>query len=68
VPIFVEHFGILQSTQKDISEVLAIHSRDPFTFHLEVETYTWEVLPDEMRLPLTQSIIREMNWVIGLIG
>jgi len=30
---------------------------------LEVETYTWDVLPQELKLPITQSIIREMQWV-----
>jgi hypothetical protein len=67
VPLFIENYGALQSTQKDIEEVLAIQRDQPFTSHLEVETYTWEVLPEEVRLPLTESIIREMEWVVGLI-
>ena len=67
VPLFIQSYGVLQSTQKDIETVLSIQSENPFTFHLEVETYTWEVLPEEMRLPLTESIIREMEWVIELL-
>ncbi|MHA4810893.1 metabolite traffic protein EboE [Flavitalea flava] len=67
VPLFVENYGVLQSTQKDIEEVLAIHQQQPFTSHLEVETYTWEVLPDGMRLPLNESIARELKWVIDLL-
>lgn len=67
VPLFIQNYGVLQSTQKDIETVLSIHSENPVTFHLEVETYTWEVLPSEMRLPLTESIIREMEWVIELL-
>ncbi|MBA4167365.1 MAG: metabolite traffic protein EboE [Chitinophagaceae bacterium] len=67
VPLFIENYGLLQSTQKDIEEVLAIQKDQPFTTQLEVETYTWEVLPEEMRLPLTESITREMEWVIGVI-
>lgn len=67
VPLFIQNYGVLQSTQRDIETVLAIHGENPITFHLEVETYTWEVLPDEMRLPLTESIIREMEWVIELL-
>ncbi len=67
VPLFIEGYGVLQSTQKDIEQVLAIHHQQPFTSHLEIETYTWEVLPDEKRLPITQSIIREMQWVIDLL-
>lgn len=67
VPIFVHNYGVLQSTQSDIQKVLSIHDRSMFTFHLEIETYTWEVLPHEMRLPLTESIIRELQWVLGII-
>jgi len=63
VPIFLSDFGSLQSTRQDISEVLALQQERPVTQHLEVETYTWEVLPAEMRLPLEESIIRELQWV-----
>jgi hypothetical protein len=63
VPIFLSDFGSLQSTREDISEVLALQQERSVTQHLEVETYTWEVLPDEMRLPLEESIIRELQWV-----
>ena len=63
VPIFTEALGLLQTTQKDIEEVLAIQKKQPFTNHLEAETYTWEVLPDALKLPLNDSIVRELNWV-----
>lgn len=65
VPLFVEHYGALQSTQKDIELVLQIHRERPFSAHLEIETYTWNVLPEELKLPLTDSIIRELEWVKG---
>jgi hypothetical protein len=63
VPVFLENFGLLQSTQADIIKVLDIQTQSPFTDHLEVETYTWGVLPDALKIPLTQSIIRELEWV-----
>jgi hypothetical protein len=63
VPIFVEELGVLQTTQSDIVEVLKIQQATPFTDQLEAETYTWEVLPDALKLPLNPSIIRELNWV-----
>lgn len=63
VPLFVEDYGVLQSTQQDISTVLAIQQETPFTNHLEIETYTWDVLPQELKLPLSESIIRELQWV-----
>lgn len=64
VPISIEETGNLQSTQEDILQVLALQKHKPFTQHLEVETYTWEVLPEQLKIPITESIIKEMNWVI----
>ena len=63
VPLFIQDYGLLRSTQQDIQTVLALQSTTPFTHHLEVETYTWEVLPDALKLPLPESIVREMEWV-----
>ena len=68
VPLFVQDYGLLKSTQDDIREVLAIQRKQPFTKHLEVETYTWEVLPDALKAPLSESIIREMEWVINYLS
>ncbi|KQM71453.1 xylose isomerase [Pedobacter sp. Leaf216] len=67
VPIFVEDMGLIQSTQSDITEVLNLHKSNPFTNHLEVETYTWEVLPAALKAPLNDSIIRELAWVKNLL-
>ncbi len=64
VPIFIDKYDALQSTQKDIQQVLQLHCEQPFTTHLEVETYTWDVLPQSLKLPLTQSITRELHWVL----
>ena len=63
VPIFLEDFGQLESTQSDILEVLRINQREKFTQYLEVETYTWEVLPADLKLPIQESIGRELLWV-----
>ncbi|QXU42893.1 metabolite traffic protein EboE [Pedobacter sp. D749] len=67
VPIFVEDMGLVQSTQSDITEVLNLQKNNPFTAHLEVETYTWEVLPTALKAPLNDSIIRELAWVKNLL-
>lgn len=67
VPLFVADYGLLQSTQDDISEVLRLQKQNPFTEQLEVETYTWEVLPEDLRHRLNDSIIREMEWVVNEI-
>ena len=63
VPVFESHYGSLESTQDDIRQVLKLSKESALSSHLEVETYTWDVLPPESRLPLTESIIRELQWV-----
>ncbi|MDB5120762.1 MAG: xylose isomerase [Sphingobacteriales bacterium] len=63
VPVFLEDFGALQSTQSDIVEVLKIQNLKLLTPHIEVETYTWEVLPEALKLPIEECIIRELNWI-----
>lgn len=65
VPLFVESYGELKSTQNDIRQVLALQKLQPFTANLEIETYTWEVLPEGLKLPLADSIIRELQWVMN---
>jgi hypothetical protein len=65
VPIFVRDYQLLQSTQDDIVTVLNLLQKHHFCNHLEIETYTWEVLPDEMKLDLPASIQREYEWVLA---
>lgn len=68
VPVFLEDLELLKSTQSDIVEVLKIQSANAITAHLEVETYTWEVLPDSLKVPITDSISRELNWVKNVLS
>lgn len=63
VPLFVKKFGDLQSTQSDVVKVLKYLKNNHVTDHLEVETYTWDVLPSELKTDLDDSIIRELKWV-----
>ncbi|MFN5337024.1 MAG: metabolite traffic protein EboE [Bacteroidota bacterium] len=64
VPIFLENYGTFQSTQEDIRKVLTYALKNPgLTRHLEVETYTWEVLPEDTHLTLGEAISRELAWV-----
>jgi hypothetical protein len=64
VPIFLERLAPFASTQPFIREVLAQHRARPFTSHLEVETYTWGVLPEPFRSgPVDEAVARELEWV-----
>ena len=64
VPLFLKHYGYFSSTQDAILEVLEEIAKKPVCKHLEVETYTWGVLEPDLRIELSQSITRELDWVI----
>jgi sugar phosphate isomerase/epimerase len=65
VPIFIADYGVLQSTRDAIETVLKLQRERQFTNQLEIETYTWTVLPDDLKLPLVESIAREIGWVLA---
>ncbi|WP_437308338.1 metabolite traffic protein EboE [Sorangium sp. So ce388] len=64
VPIFRGIEGALGTTQPELAALLS-HLRDrPATQHLEVETYTWDVLPeDQRRGGVVEAVARELRWV-----
>jgi hypothetical protein len=62
VPIFIENYQLLQSTQDHIVSVLQLLPAFSCS-HLEIETYTWDVLPPQMKQDLLTSIEREYRWV-----
>ena len=65
VPIFLERYGKLESTQDHLREVIS-RVRDR-TSHLEIETYTWDVLPAELKASSVESIAREYEWVLDVL-
>ena len=65
VPLFREALGGFVSTQPFVIELLALQRQQPFTQHLEVETYTWDVLPPEFRnQPVAEAVARELSFVL----
>ena len=67
IPIFNQSYGVLQSTQDDILKVLELLKDYPCE-HLEIETYTFQVLPEKLKTDLLTSIQREYEWVIQHYG
>lgn len=64
VPLFADGFGGLGSTSGFVADVLALHRETPVSAHLEVETYTWDVLPEDLRTTEADAAIaRELTWV-----
>lgn len=68
VPLFAREYDAFGSTQDYVRSVLGLAVRSPFTTHLEIETYTWDVLPPGLKLELGESIAREYDWVLQAIA
>ncbi len=61
VPVFAEHLGACGTTRFFLEDILP--RLDP-TLALEVETYSWDVLPESLRRgSVADSIVRELEWV-----
>lgn len=65
VPIDAESLGPLGTTRGELREAINEVARLPYAPHLEVETYTWEVLPESRRRPvgadqLIEGLTREL--------
>jgi sugar phosphate isomerase/epimerase len=61
VPVDAERLGPLATTRPVLTEALAEVSRLPYAPHLEVETYTWEVLPGADKPDLVTGLARELT-------
>jgi hypothetical protein len=63
VPVFRETAGGFATTQDYLKAILARQRASPVAPHLEVETYTWGVLPEADRQgDLADNIAREIEW------
>ena len=65
VPLHRERLGPFHSTQPFLRELLAIQKRRGISAHLEIETYTWSVLPPEHRgTDVVEDVVHEIEWVL----
>ena len=49
MPIFLDELGPFRTTRSGIEDALAVHAGTPLSDHLEIETYTWDVLPAHLK-------------------
>lgn len=69
VPIFMRHLGPFENTQGFLEQILELQAAQPVSTHLEVETYTWEVLPEEHRKSdVVAAVAQELRWVCERLG
>ncbi len=67
VPLFLDSYGLLNSTQAEISETLSYHQSHNLTRMMEIETYTWGVLPSEYQENIETSVAREITYIQKLL-
>lgn len=66
VPVFLDSLSILQTTNHEIGRYLDAIQPGDETHHFEVETYAWDVLPDELLSDdLADGIAHEIEWVLA---
>lgn len=64
VPVFIGDFDGVSSTQEDILKSFREFFPADDCRHFEIETYTWEVLPEGLKANILDSIEREYRWVL----
>ncbi|SHI05117.1 metabolite traffic protein EboE [Ferrimonas marina] len=63
VPIFLSQMGPFRTTQKSVAQLLSHHRLDPLCPHLEVETYTYDLLPEQYRdQGVVAHLFQELSW------
>jgi hypothetical protein len=68
VPIYLEGFGLLETTQRAIRPCVQTLDDRLAGTPLEVETYAWSVLPEELQQPvLADGIACELRWFRQLL-
>jgi sugar phosphate isomerase/epimerase len=64
VPVFLDDLGEFRTTRPGIEAALRVHVETPLSDHLEIETYTWDVLPAHLKTgDITDYVSRELEWM-----
>jgi hypothetical protein len=66
VPVFLDDLGAFRTTRFAIEDALKFHKANPVSRQLEIETYTWDVLPDSLKTGnIVDYVCKELEWVKG---
>jgi len=66
VPIFFDRAGPFHTTQSYLAQVIGLAGTEDVTSCLEeMETYTWEVMPEEMKKrDVVDQLTSEYDWTL----
>lgn len=67
IPLHASPEAPFEDTRDHIVETFDLLAADPsLCQHMEMETYTWEVLPESMRsADVVQQLLKEYEWTLG---
>ena len=70
VPVFLDDLGgDFGTTRFGIEQAFKMHKEKPLSSQLEIETYTWDVLPDHLKTgDIVDYVCREIEWVLGQLA
>ena len=69
VPVFLDDLGQFRTTRFAIEDALRFHRKTPLSRQLEIETYTWDMLPENLKTgDIVEYVCREIDWVRGQLG
>jgi len=69
VPVFLDDLGLFKTTRFAIEDALRFHKATPLSRQLEIETYTWDVLPAHLKTgDIIEYVVRELEWVQGQLS
>lgn len=68
VPVDAERLGPLATTRPQLRQAIAAVAELNYAPHLEVETYTWMVLPGQEKPDLVTGLSRELTATAKLLG
>lgn len=70
VPLHAPPVAPFKNTNDHLLGILDLLAKDPeLCSHLEMETYTWEVLPPELKLPsVVEQLTAEYHWTLAQLA
>jgi hypothetical protein len=63
-PVFIDDLRTFKTTRPSIQEALPLHRADPLSARVEIETCTWDVLPEPLKTGnIVDCMVKELEWV-----
>jgi hypothetical protein len=69
LPVFLPTIGTIATTRLGVEQALELHRELHLSPHVEIETYTWDVLPAHLKTgDIVDYVCRELEFVLDRLG